>query len=82
MEEFWSGIADDDPRLIQLVKDHPDYKKKCVPIIIHGDGVPCTNNHSLDASSFESILAKNRYGFSLQHNGPDVMYHSCVHTNH
>ena len=62
MEEFWSGIADDDPRLIQLVKDHPDYKKKCVPIIIHGDGVPCTNNHSLDAISFESILAKRGMG--------------------
>ena len=37
-------------------------KKKCVPIIIHGDGVPCTNNHSLDAISFESILAKRGMG--------------------
>ena len=62
MEECWSNIADDDPRLIQLANDHPDYKKKCVPIIIHGDGVPCTNNHSLDAISFESILAKRGMG--------------------
>ena len=23
MEEFWSNIADDDPRLIQLAEDHP-----------------------------------------------------------
>ena len=37
MEEFWSNIADDDPRLIQLAKGHPDVKRKCVPIIIHGD---------------------------------------------
>jgi hypothetical protein len=28
MEEVWSNIADDDPRLIQLAKDHPDYKRK------------------------------------------------------
>ena len=62
MDEFRSGVADDDPRLIQLVKDHPDYKKKCVPIIIHGDGVPCTNNHSLDAISVESIFAKRSVG--------------------
>jgi hypothetical protein len=62
MEEFWSSLADDDPRLIQLAKYHPDYEKKCVPIIIHGDGVPCTNNHSLDAISFESMLAKRGMG--------------------
>ena len=62
MEEFWSGIADDDPRAIQLANDHPDYKTKCIPIIIHGDGVPCTNNHSLDTISFESILAKRNMG--------------------
>ena len=58
MEECWSNIADDDPRLIQLAKDHPGYNKKCVPIIAHGDGAPCTNNHSLDAIPFKSILAK------------------------
>ena len=62
MDECWSNIADDDPRLIQLAKDHPDYKRKCVPIIIHGDGVPCTNNHSLDAISFESVSAKRGMG--------------------
>ena len=62
MEEFWSGIADDDPRAIQLANGHPDYKTKCTPIIIHGDGVPCTNNHSLDTISFESILAKRNMG--------------------
>ena len=62
MEEFWNTIAGGDPRLIQLASDHPEYKKKCVPIIIHGDGVPCTNNHSLDTISFESLLAKRGLG--------------------
>ena len=62
MEEFWNTIAGVDPRLIQLANDHPEYKKKCVPIIIHGDGVPCTNSHSLDTISFESLLAKRGLG--------------------
>ena len=62
MEEFWNTIAGGDPRLIQLASDHPEYKKKCVPIIIHGGGVPCTNSHSLDTISFESLLAKRGLG--------------------
>ena len=62
IEEFWSGVAADDPRLIQLAGHHPDFKRKCVPIIIHGDGVPCTNSHSLDVISFESLLAKKGMG--------------------
>ena len=82
MGECWSNIADDDPRIIKLAKEHPDYKRKCVPIIIHGDGVPCTNNHSLDAISFESILAKMGYGHNLQHIGLHVLYYWGVHTNH
>lgn len=60
MDEFWKTIADDDLRLIQLAKDHQEYPKKCVPIIIHGDGLPCTNSHSLDTISFESVFAKKK----------------------
>ena len=45
-------------KLEQLRKDHPEYAKWCVPIVIHGDGVPCTKNHTLDTLSFESLLAK------------------------
>ena len=62
MDEFWKTIADDDPRLIQLAKDHPEYSKTCVPIIIHGDGVPCTNSNSLDTISFESVFANSGMG--------------------
>ena len=56
--DFWAGVKSDDPRVVQLRKDHPDYKKWCVPLVIHGDGVPCTKNHSLDTLSFESLLSK------------------------
>ena len=42
LQECWDGISDDDPRVAQLLKDHHDYKSKCIPLVIHGDGVPCT----------------------------------------
>ena len=58
MAEFWAGVPPTDPRLVQLRQDHPEYSKWCVPIVIHGDGVPCTKNHSLDTLSFESLLSK------------------------
>ena len=64
IEEFWSTIPADDPRIVQLAADHPDYKQKCVPIVLHGDGVPCTNNHSLDTISFESLVAKRSSSYS------------------
>ena len=51
-----------DPRLIQLARDHPDYQSKCVPMVLHGDGVPCTKNNTLDRISFESLLAKSGLG--------------------
>ena len=29
-----------------------------MPLVIHGDGVPCNKNHRLDTLSFESLLSK------------------------
>jgi hypothetical protein len=58
LAEFWAGVPRADPRLEQLRKDHPEYAKWCVPIVVHGDGVPCTKNHTLDTLSFESLLTK------------------------
>ena len=62
MAEFWSGIPEDDPRIRKLKTDHRNYKETCIPIVLHGDGVPCTNSHSLDTISFESLLAKRSTG--------------------
>ena len=59
---FGVGVKGRDPRVIQLAKDHPDYKTKCIPYVIHGDGVPCTKNHTLDCISFESLVAKKTRG--------------------
>ena len=62
LAEFWSGVQADDPRLPQFVNDHPDYATTCVPMVLHGDGVPCTKNLTLDTLSLESFLAKRSQG--------------------
>ena len=66
MTEFWSGIPEDDPIITKLKMDHRNYKETCIPIVLHGDGVPCTNSHSLDTISFESLLAKKEHGRTEQ----------------
>ena len=58
ISEFWAGVPSSDPRLVQLRRDHPDYKKYCVPLVIHGDDVHCTKNLTLDTLSVESLLFK------------------------
>ena len=82
MNEFCSGVAHDDPRLIQLVTDHPEYNMKCVPVVIHGDGVPCTNNHALDAISFESIFATHIHGVWAQLAALLIAYSSFLRCPH
>ena len=44
MAECWSGMPEDDPRITKLKIDHRNYKETCIPIVLHGDGVPCTNS--------------------------------------
>ena len=58
------AIPEDDPRIVQLAADHPDYRQTCVPIVLHGDVVPCTNNNSLDTIAFESLIAKRSHAYS------------------
>ena len=48
----------DDPRLVQLPRDHLVFQSKCVPIVLHGDGVPCTKDNTLDCLSWVSLTAK------------------------
>jgi len=54
--QFWSQMDTRDPRL-QTSKHmfrSKDYSKTVVPLMLHGDGVPCTNHGSVDVISFES----------------------------
>ena len=56
---FWEAIDHSDPRFksFPCLRD-PAYKNKTIALMLHGDGVPCTNNGSLDCLSVESVTAK------------------------
>ena len=57
--EFWQSIRPPDPKWTNLpahIRNHPDLLTKGVPIILHGDGVPCSKQ-SLQATSFSSLTA-------------------------
>ena len=57
---FWQQVNPQDPRLL-AEGGHPvlareDYKSKCVPLWLHGDGVEYSESDSLMVFSFGSIL--------------------------
>jgi hypothetical protein len=57
---FWHNVSQQDPRLL-AGHGHPvllreDYKTKCIPLFLHGDGVEYSENDSLMCFSTGSIL--------------------------
>ena len=44
LEDFWSSVHPEDPRLLRhpMVINKPDWRRRAVPIVIHGDGVRFT----------------------------------------
>ena len=55
-----------DPRLTSFpFLRSNDIRAKTYPLIVHGDGVPCTNKGSLDCISVESLCAKFSRNVSL-----------------
>eukprot|EP00969_Alexandrium_andersonii_P317394 14022402-Alexandrium_andersonii.AAC.1 len=58
LQEFWAGVKPSDPKLIHSpVRDHPRLRTHGIPIMLHGDGVPCTRKNTLECISWQSILA-------------------------
>ena len=60
VKSFWQHVNPQDPRLL-AEGGHPvlarnDYKSKCVPLWLHGDGVEYSESDSLMVFSFGSIL--------------------------
>ena len=53
---FWGTIKEDDPRRAALRADMA--KDRTIPGWIHGDGVPCTKNDSMEVCSWGSMLSK------------------------
>ena len=53
---FWGTIKEDDPRRHALRPGMP--KDRTIPGWIHGDGVPCTKNDTMEVCSWGSMLSK------------------------
>ena len=59
IEEFWDGVPKDDPRRTESsIFSRDDYRSKAIPLILYGDGVPCTTKESLMTTGTESILSE------------------------
>ena len=56
LEKFWDSVAANDPRRDHPLFLRPDYRTNCVPLILYGDGVPCTTRDSLQGVGVESLL--------------------------
>ena len=62
LEAFWDGVAHTDQYKEHPVKDRMDHRHKCIPLFLHGDGVPTTGvgkawTRMLDVFSWGSLLA-------------------------
>lgn len=61
LEKFWDSLQCDDPRLHAYrtkLAQNPDHRRTCVPLALHGDGVPVfRGGKSLYVVSATSLLA-------------------------
>jgi hypothetical protein len=55
IRKFWSSVHPADPRRSDIF-NRVDFASRCIPVGLHGDGVPCTKRNSLDVVSFFGIL--------------------------
>lgn len=61
LEQFWATVRDDDPRLVgNPILAKPNWRKRTVPLIIHGDGAQFTSNQR--ASHGNSLACVNAGG--------------------
>ena len=52
---FWHNVHPEDPRRGPLF-DTINFATRCIPIGLHGDGVPCTKKDSVKATSLFGLL--------------------------
>ena len=55
LSSFWNSVHPGDPRRCSLFTK-ANFATRCVPLGIHGDGVPCTRRDTLDVCSVFGIL--------------------------
>ena len=66
LKRFWdAGVKRKDPRIVghDMETRHAGWRTKAVPIMVHGDGVPCvrvgkSGSKSFDTYSWQSVLAR------------------------
>ena len=59
VEAFWNNISPQDPRWATwhpFLQKRAGYKQKCLPLALHGDGVPVFRKKSLNVVSVNSLL--------------------------
>ena len=62
MRDFWSSVKDTVQFIEHPVKSVHDYMNRCIPLVVHSDGVPCLGigkswNKLFDIYSWGSMLA-------------------------
>jgi hypothetical protein len=55
LSAFWNSVHPGDPRRCSLF-NKANFATRCVPLGLHGDGVPCTKRDTLDVCSVFGIL--------------------------
>jgi hypothetical protein len=56
IKAFWENVHPMDPRRNTFLMGMANFATKCIPIGVHGDGVPCTKKGSLDVLSMFGLL--------------------------
>ena len=56
--DFWTGMHADDKRRDHHCFQRPNLLEKGVALALHGDGVPCTKDKSLDCTHMSSLMAE------------------------
>lgn len=56
LEDFWSKVKADDPKLTRHITCRPGWQQKTIPLLIHGDGAAYQDRDSLLTVSFSGLL--------------------------
>ena len=57
LEQFWDSVHPNDPRRSHPLFRRPNFRSKCIPLILYGDGVPCSGD-SLQVVGVESLVTE------------------------
>ncbi len=73
LAEFWGNIEKSDPRIASFpILREPGFESNTYPLLLHGDGVPCTKKGSLDCLTFESL--PGRFSSGLARATRDIIF--------